>query len=44
MEELAKQICKYNGQRGTEKQVSKCKHAFMYDINIMKQFMKNRIK
>lgn len=44
MDDLAKKICQYNGQRGTEKQISKCKADFKYSIELMEQFAKNRFK
>lgn len=42
--ELAKAICIYNGQRGTEKQILTCKSNFKNDITIMQQFAFNRLK
>jgi len=42
--ELAKAICIYNGQRGTEKQISKCKCNFKNDISMMQNFAFNRFK
>lgn len=42
--ELAKAICIYNGQKGTEKQISKCKSNFKNDINLMQNFAFHRIK
>ena len=44
MNELAKQICIYNGMKGTDKQVEKCLKQFNYSIELMKQFATNRIK
>jgi hypothetical protein len=44
MNELAKQICIYNGMKGTEKQVERCLKQFNYSIELMTQFTKNRIK
>ena len=43
MRSIAKQICQYNGQKGTEKQIDKCLHIFKYDESLMKQFCNNRI-
>jgi hypothetical protein len=43
-QELAKQICQYNGQRGTEKQVSKCLKGFENNLELMQQFAEGRIK
>jgi hypothetical protein len=42
--ELAKAICIYNGQRGTDKQISVCKSNFQNDITIMHNFAFNRLK
>ena len=42
--ELAKAICIYNGQRGTDKQISKCKSNFQNEISIMQNFAFNRFK
>ena len=36
--ELAKAICIYNGQKGTEKQISKCKQGFKNSIELMQNF------
>jgi len=44
MKELAKKICQYNGQKGTEKQIEKCIRSFGGSFEIMQQFAKNRIK
>ena len=44
MRELAKKICQYNGQKGTEKQIEKCIKSFVGSIELMQQFAKNRIK
>lgn len=44
MRELAKQICQYNGQRGTENQILSCLISFNYNMEMMKQFAKGRIK
>jgi len=44
MRDLAKKICVYNGQRGTEKQVDKCIKSFSGSLEIMNQFAKDRIK
>jgi hypothetical protein len=44
MNELAKKICQYNGQRGTPKQVEKCIKTFLGSLEIMQQFAKDRIK
>ena len=44
MKELAKKICIYNGQRGTEKQVEKCIKQFHGSFDMMKQFAIGRIK
>ena len=44
MKELAKQICIYNGQQGTEKQVEKCIKMFQGSLEMMKQFAKGRIE
>jgi len=38
MKNLAKQICIYNGQRGTEKQIEKCIKLFHGSFDRMKQF------
>ena len=40
--DLAKQICKYNGQTGTNKQVEKCIKSFSNSIELMEQFKKDR--
>ena len=40
---LAKQICIYNGQKGTDKQVERCLKSFGGSIELMKQFSTNRI-
>lgn len=39
---LAKKICQYNGQKGTEKQVDKCLKSFSYNVAIMQQFADGR--
>lgn len=39
---LAKKICQYNGQKGTEKQVGKCLRSFSYNVGIMQQFADGR--
>ena len=44
MRDLAKKICIYNGQRGTEKQVDKCIKSFSGSLKIMNQWAKERIK
>lgn len=44
MKDLAKKICQYNGQRGTEKQIEKCLKSFAYNEDFMLQFAKDRIK
>ena len=41
---LAKKICHYNGQKGTEKQVDKCLRSFSYNVAIMQQFAQGRFK
>ena len=38
MNNLAKAICQYNGQKGTEKQIQKCIKTFAGSIELMKQF------
>jgi hypothetical protein len=43
MIELAKKICQYNGQTGTNKQVQKCIKQFNNSLELMQQFAKNRI-
>lgn len=43
MRELAKKICQYNGQKGTEKQIDKCLHSFKYSETLLKQFCNNRL-
>jgi len=43
MRDLAKKICIYNGQKGTEKQIEKCVKSFSGSLEIMQQFAKNRI-
>ena len=43
MRELAKKICQYNGQKGTEKQIEKCIKSFGNNFEIMQQFAKSRI-
>jgi hypothetical protein len=43
MKDLAKKICQYNGQKGTEKQIEKCIKSFGGSIELMQQFAKNRI-
>lgn len=42
--EIAFLICKYNGQKGTEKQIEKCIKSFNGSIDLMNQFCENRIK
>ena len=42
--ELAKAICIHNGQRGTDKQISKCKSNFKNDLATMHNFAFNRLK
>jgi hypothetical protein len=44
MEKLAKDICIYNGQRGTQKQIALCIRQFQGSMMMMKQFAKGRIK
>jgi hypothetical protein len=44
MKNLAKLICQYNGQKGTEKQIQKCIKSFKNSLELMQQFAKNRIK
>jgi len=44
MRELAKKICIYNGQKGTEKQIKMCIKCFSGSIELMKQFAKGRFK
>ena len=44
MELIAKKICQYNGQKGTQKQIEKVLKSFKNDINLMTQFCNNRIK
>lgn len=44
MKDLAKKICQYNGQKGTQKQIEKCIKSFSNNLNLMEQFAKNRIK
>lgn len=43
IDELAILICRYNGQKATEKQIDKCKKSFNWSINLMIQFCENRI-
>jgi hypothetical protein len=43
MIELAKKICQYNGQNGTQKQIEKCIKQFNNSLELMQQFAKNRI-
>ncbi len=43
MNELAKQICIYNGMKGTDKQVERCLKQFNHSLELMMQFAKNRI-
>ena len=43
MQELAKKICIYNGQKGTQKQINKVLKSFNNSIELMRQFAKNRI-
>ena len=42
--QLAKLICNYNGQNGTEKQVSRLLKFYKNDKKLMLQFAKNRLK
>lgn len=44
MKDLAKRICQYNGQKGTDKQVEKCLKSFAHNEQLMLQFAKDRIK
>lgn len=44
LKDLAKKICIYNGQKGTDKQVQKCISNFKGNETMMIQFAKNRIK
>lgn len=44
MRDLAKKICVYNGQKGTEKQIDKCIKSFSNSHQLMQQFAKNRIE
>jgi hypothetical protein len=44
MRDLAKKICQYNGQKGTDKQIDKCLQAFKYSETLLLQFCNNRIK
>ena len=41
--EIAKLICQYNGQKGTEKQIQRCIKNFKGSIDIMRQFCEGRI-
>jgi len=43
MIELAKKICIYNGQTGTDKQVQKCIKGFNSNMVMMNQFAKGRL-
>lgn len=43
MKKLALQICQYNGQRGTEKQIEKCIKSFEGSMVNMLQFCQDRI-
>jgi hypothetical protein len=43
MRQLAKQICQYNGQKGTDKQVDKCIKSFNGSLTLMQQFAAQRI-
>lgn len=43
MENLAKKICQYNGQKGTAKQIEKCINQFHNSLELMQNFAKNRI-
>ena len=43
MKDLAKQICIYNGQTGTQKQIEKCIKGFGGSIDMMIQFAKGRV-
>lgn len=42
MENLAKRICVYNGQKGTAKQIEKCIKQFQGSVQLMEQFAKGR--
>ena len=42
-QKLAKQICQYNGQNGTEKQIIKCLKGFENNLSLMQQFAEGRI-
>jgi hypothetical protein len=44
MNELAKKICQYNGQKGTQKQIENCLKSFNNSFELMQQFSKGRIK
>lgn len=44
MKDLAKKICIYNGQKGTEKQIDKCIKIFSGSVELMNQFANGRIK
>ena len=44
MELIAKKICLYNGQKGTQKQVEKVLKSFQYNETLLIQFCNNRIK
>lgn len=43
METIAKKICQYNGQTGTQKQIEKTIKNFKGSEFLMIQFCKNRI-
>jgi len=43
MRNLAKKICIYNGERGTEKQIDRCIKMFKGSLEMMQQFAKGRI-
>ena len=43
MRDLAKQICQYNGQNGTDKQIDRCIKLFKANLQMMQQFAKGRI-
>lgn len=42
LKELAKQICVYNGQKGTDKQVEKCLKQFQNSEQLMLNFKRGR--
>lgn len=39
---LSKQICLYNGQKATSKQINKTLKSFCFSIELMEQFKKDR--